>query len=90
MKNISDMYFLYVFPKCILYHYWCTIRNCGMVDTLLMCHSILSEGIHNMKYKMNEVLENNELGMVFYLVLCTLGCLITANSKTTFFSLDKG
>ena len=54
-----------------------------------MCHSILSEGMHN-KYKMNEVLENNELGMVFYLVLCTLGCLITANSETTFFSLDKG
>ena len=55
-----------------------------------MCHSILSEGIHNMKYKMNEVLENNELGMVSSLVLCTLGCLITGNSETTFFSLDKG
>ena len=55
-----------------------------------MCHSISSEGIHNMKYKMNEVLGNNELGMVFSLVLCTLGCLITANSETTFFSLDKG
>ena len=39
---------------------------------------------------MNEVLENNELGMVFYLVLRTLGCLITANSETTFFFFRQG
>ena len=85
-----------IFLICIFYMfvqnalYIITVVYRWFFDILLMCYSILSEGMHNMKYKMNVVLENKEFGMVFYLVLCTLGCLITANSETTFFLYTRG